>query len=101
MFVSFSCTISVVFIRAFPRFACSCVVFVVSEGRDFEEKVQKTLGEKARQVTFPLSMHVDPIYKFSSVQLCILFCECHVGWIPIHLCYYAPCIDDPTLINHG
>jgi hypothetical protein len=41
MFVYFSCTVYLVFIRVFPHFACQRVESVVSEDRGREEKSSK------------------------------------------------------------
>ncbi len=51
MFVYFLCTVSLVFIRVFPRFACLRVESVVSEDRGREEKSSENPSEEARQVT--------------------------------------------------
>ena len=51
MFVYFLCTVFLVFIRVFPRFACQRVVPVVSEVRGREEKSSEDQSEEARQVT--------------------------------------------------
>ena len=51
MFVYFLCTVFLVFIRVFPRFACQRVVSVVSEVRGREEKSSEDQSEEARQVT--------------------------------------------------
>ena len=51
MFVYFLCTVSLVFIRVFPRFACQRVESVVSEVRGRKEKSSEDQSEEARQVT--------------------------------------------------
>ncbi len=63
MFVYFLCTISLVFIRVFPRFVCQHVESVVSEDRGHEEKSLEDQSEEARQVAHsPLSI-LSLLYK--------------------------------------
>ena len=67
MFVYFLCTVSLVFVRVFPRFVCQRVESVVSEVRGREEKSSEDCFEEARQVTHsPLSMLIL-IYKCFTV----------------------------------
>ena len=59
MFVYFSYTVYLVFIRVFPCFACQRVDSAVSEARDYEERVQRILLKKQGKSHIPLE-HVDP-----------------------------------------
>ena len=58
MFVYFLCTISLVFIRVFPRFACQRVDFTVSEDRVREDQSSEDHLKKQGKSHIPLE-HVD------------------------------------------
>jgi hypothetical protein len=58
MFVYFLCTVSLVFIRVFPRFACLRVESVISEDHGRKDKSSEDCLKKQGKSHIPLE-HVD------------------------------------------
>ena len=93
MFVYFYCTVCLVFIRVFPRFACQRVDFTVSEVRGHEDKSLEDCLKKQGKSHIPLE-HFDPnLQMFYCLQI-----NMHVLLITrgqgLPICSLVPCLLD-------
>ncbi len=69
MFVYFLCTVSLLFMRAFPHFTCQRVEFAVSEVRGREDKSSEDCLKKQGKSYIPLE-HFDPtLQMFYRLQI--------------------------------
>ncbi len=69
MFVYFSCTVYLVFVRVFSHFVCLCVVSAISEVRGREEKSSEDVLKKQGKSYIPFE-HVEPnLQMFYCLQI--------------------------------